>query len=261
MFWFCCPDAEGVQFQLRCEQSRPRGGGRNAAKRARRAALGSEAGGSVLNAIGGDATAAAEKADATVQGADVVANDGNTATIGGCAAAAAVNSDTPSNAAAAGTVAASAGLQPATKAGVDSVADSDENADASGPDAASSGSAAVTRETDAQLSLMDRARMAAFVANKPGGVLRRVAPWPPSGAHAQPAARCVLRLQLLRPAVYLAGRYLKTVRGMPQTKWFDPDTGQRIGCVSLAERVQDALAHLYDADDFKFISGARVQTR
>lgn len=60
----------------------------------------------------------------------------------------------------------------------------------------------------------------------------------------------------MRPAVLLAGRYLKAVRGTPQTRWIDPDTGLRIGRVSLAERIQDALTPLYQPDDFKFISGA-----
>jgi hypothetical protein len=38
-------------------------------------------------------------------------------------------------------------------------------------------------------------------------------------------------------------------------RWFDPDTGLRIGCVSLAERIQEELAPLYGGADYKFITG------
>jgi tRNA U54 and U55 pseudouridine synthase Pus10 len=53
----------------------------------------------------------------------------------------------------------------------------------------------------------------------------------------------------------LLSRYLKLKRGMPQSKWIDPDTGQRIGSVSLAERIEEAVLPLYGASESKFISG------
>lgn len=44
---------------------------------------------------------------------------------------------------------------------------------------------------------------------------------------------------------------------MPQSRWFDQDTGLRIGSVSLAERIEEAVLPLYAADECKFISGGR----
>lgn len=60
-------------------------------------------------------------------------------------------------------------------------------------------------------------------------------------------------------ACALSARYLKLQRGMPQSRWFDPQTGQRIGHVSLAERIEEAVLPVYRADESKFIAGEYVE--
>jgi len=42
---------------------------------------------------------------------------------------------------------------------------------------------------------------------------------------------------------------------MPQTKWFDQATGERIGGISLAERIEAFILPVYGAEGTKFISG------
>jgi hypothetical protein len=42
---------------------------------------------------------------------------------------------------------------------------------------------------------------------------------------------------------------------MPQTRWIDQVTGQRIGGVSLAERIEAFVLPAYGAEGSKFISG------
>ncbi len=42
---------------------------------------------------------------------------------------------------------------------------------------------------------------------------------------------------------------------MPQSRWFDQDTGLRIGSISLSERIEEVVLPLYGAKEAKFISG------
>ena len=79
--------------------------------------------------------------------------------------------------------------------------------------------------------------------------------WPP--ALSPCTSEVSIEIQVIRPPLYLAGRYLKLQRYMPQTKWNDPATGQRIGDVSLAERLEAAILSVYKGDECKFIAGGR----
>ncbi|KAG1678042.1 hypothetical protein FOA52_000838 [Chlamydomonas sp. UWO 241] len=124
--------------------------------------------------------------------------------------------------------------------------------------AAAEDAAAVQLEATATLASMSTAELCALVGQKPAGVLRRVCPWPPtSGAMAAPAAAARVVAGITRANAFLAGRYMKVVRGMPQSRWFDLDTGERIGCVSLGERILEVLAPMYNGSDYKFITGGR----
>ena len=42
---------------------------------------------------------------------------------------------------------------------------------------------------------------------------------------------------------------------MPQSRWFDPETGERIGSISLAERIEAEVLPLYGASEAKFVAG------
>ncbi|GAX78198.1 hypothetical protein CEUSTIGMA_g5640.t1 [Chlamydomonas eustigma] len=90
----------------------------------------------------------------------------------------------------------------------------------------------------------------------PSSIFRRLYPSPPSSKSSTPHV-CAVTARLTRAPLLLAGRYLKLRRGMPQSKWIDPDTGQRIGSISLAERIEEAVLPVYGAAGCKFISGGR----
>lgn len=118
----------------------------------------------------------------------------------------------------------------------------------------------------------------------PGHIFRRLYPWPSAATSA--TTKCTVKALLIRAPLLLAGRfacccrvllhaaagyycirvlilyallpsarYLKLKRGMPQSKWIDPETGIRIGTISLAERIEETLLPLYGGSESKFVSG------
>jgi len=52
---------------------------------------------------------------------------------------------------------------------------------------------------------------------------------------------------------------LKLKRGVPQSKWIDPETGVRIGAISLAERIEEVVLPFYGASESKFVTGEVLQ--
>jgi tRNA U54 and U55 pseudouridine synthase Pus10 len=58
---------------------------------------------------------------------------------------------------------------------------------------------------------------------------------------------------------YSLARYLKLKRGVPQSKWIDPETGVRIGAISLAERIEEVVLPFYGASESKFVTGEVLQ--
>lgn len=102
-----------------------------------------------------------------------------------------------------------------------------------------------------------RDQAASHIASVPGHILKKIYQplWHPTrSSHSSSQS---YEVRIIRPPVYLAGRYLKLKRYMPQSKWFDPATGHRIGDVSLAERLEAAILSAYKGDECKFIAGGR----
>ncbi|KAG2451553.1 hypothetical protein HYH02_004151 [Chlamydomonas schloesseri] len=60
-----------------------------------------------------------------------------------------------------------------------------------------------------------------------------------------------------RPPILLAGRYCKLRRHMPQSPWFDMDSGARIGGVSVQEALEGWLLPLWGCCTAKMVTGGR----
>ncbi|DBA77530.1 TPA: hypothetical protein ACH3X1_009345 [Trebouxia sp. C0004] len=72
---------------------------------------------------------------------------------------------------------------------------------------------------------------------------------------AAPAIGIQLAYRVWRKPLYVAGRYLKLLRGVAQSPWIID--GQRKGVSSVEERIADAVLPAFQADRHKFMSAGR----
>ena len=64
-----------------------------------------------------------------------------------------------------------------------------------------------------------------------------------------------MRVEISRPSIFLTGKYIKFLRGLPQSPWFI--MGKRVGESSVQELLCDKVASSYGCSEYKFHSSGR----